>query len=228
MVFLKIKHGDITKMSMDEMRELKFKWNKMNKAAITICTYYLVPIFFVSVSTTVSLILQLFRLSIDYNMLENLLPLLLLIGLVLALVQMKYENIKGHIVTLLLYLLVLLTFIDSMGISLLSCITYLIILTPIFLVLRCIINYKMLLALKNMPGYPTFFYTVSSKLAHEIYLKNENQDGKQDIKKDDMKSERISKDYIPWNAFDGEIDKNKEKGANAGDENCIEEEGNDF
>lgn len=223
MAFLKIKHGDITKMSMDEMRELKFKWNKMNKAAITICTYYLVPIFFVSVSTTVRLILQLFRLSIDYNMLENLLPLLLLIGLVLALVQMKYENIKGHIVTLLLYLLVLLTF-DSRKISLLSCITYLIILTPIFLVLRCIINYKMLLALKKMPGYPTFFYTVSSKLAHEIYLKNENQDEKQDVKI----LEKLSKEYIPWNAFDEEIDKNKEKGANAGDENCIEEEGNDF
>ncbi len=228
MAFLKIKHGDITKMSMDEMRELKSKWDKMNKAAITICTYYLVPFFFVVISTTVSLIIQLVGLSLDYNMFKNILPFFIFIPLIFSIVQMKYDNIKGHLLTFLLYLFLLLILVYKIGFHFWLYVTAPILLVPIFLTFRCMLNYNIIIKLRKMPGYPTFFYTVSSKLAHEIYLKNENQDGKQDIKKDDMKSERISKDYIPWNAFDEEVDKNKEKGANAGDENCIKEEGNDF
>jgi hypothetical protein len=49
-----------------------------------------------------------------------------------------------------------------------------------------------------MPGYPTFYYTVTSKFADEIYLK------------DEKKSLQSTEDYKPWNAFDEETVKNIE------------------
>ena len=49
-----------------------------------------------------------------------------------------------------------------------------------------------------MPGYPTFYYTVTSRFADEIYLKGENEV---------LKS---TKDYKPWSAFEDETVKDTE------------------
>ena len=217
MDILIIKHGDIKEMNMDEMRELKARWDKMNKIAITVCNLYLAPFALVTLSATMRFVMQLLGLAIEFDtMIKNILPLALTISLLLALVQMKYDNIKGHMVTPSIYLLILLisTILTGLSYELLFVIP--LALLPVILTLRCIVNYNIIVQLREMPGYPTFYYTVSSKFADEIYLKEEK------------KPLQSTEDYKPWNAFDGEIDKNKEKGANAGDENCIEEEGNDF
>ncbi|NLA73651.1 MAG: hypothetical protein GX848_07470 [Clostridiales bacterium] len=218
MDILIIKHSDINEMNMDEMRELKARWDKMNKIAITVCNLYLAPFAFVTLSSTMRFVMQLLGLAIEFNtMIRNILPLVLTVTLLLALVQMKYDNIKGHIVTFLLYLSLLLISTFSTGFSMWLLLTIPLSLLPVILTLRCIVNYNIIIELREMPGYPMFYYTVSSKFADEIYLKEEK------------KPQQVTEDYKPWNAFDEETVKNKEdKGENSDDEDCIKEEGNDF
>lgn len=217
MDFLIIKHSDITKMDMDEMRELKAKWDKMNKIAITVCNLYLLPFALVTVSATTRFVFQLLGLMVDYQMLKNILPLALTVTLLLALVQMKYDNIKGHIVTFSIYFLILLISTVLIGLSYELLFVIPLTLLPVILTLRCILNYNIIIELSKMPGYPMFYYTVSSKLADEIYLKDETE------------PQQVTEDYKPWNAFDEETVKNiEDKGDSLDDENCITEEGNDF
>ncbi|OQA49417.1 MAG: hypothetical protein BWY46_00701 [Firmicutes bacterium ADurb.Bin300] len=185
-----IKHGDISKMDMDEARMLKSRIDKTNKTTVRICTFFLIPVAMISIFGTTRFILQIFGLSMNFELI-NIYPLLLLVALTLSLVRIKYDDFKGYAFTAGLYLSLLLTGLFwEIYLAL-----FLFSLIPMFFVLRSMFNYKILKELKLLPGYPFFIYTVAEKLAGDIYIREEAQ--------------KADEDYIPWNAFDDSSSKNE-------------------
>ena len=199
MDFLIIKHSDITKMNMDEMRELKARWDKMNKIAVILSACYLAPIIFVAAHAATIILWHIITKALvqEFNIsyVTNLLPIIISLCLILALVKMKATGIKGHIATIIIYVLIGLV---AFFIEPLYEYFFLASLIPMVFIFRCILNYYIIIELRKMPGYPTFYYTVSSKFADEIYLKEEK------------KPAQPIEDYKPWNAFEDETVKDTE------------------
>lgn len=187
-------------MNMDELRELKTKWDRMNSLAVKVCTFYLAPIGLLSVYGITIVFMHLITLALvsefKIDFIKNLFPILVLIGLIFCIVQMKYDNIKGHIGTIILYFAI---GAGAFSVDVNYDNFFALSLIPMFFVFRCVVNYKVIVELRTMPGYPFFIYTVAEKFADQVYIQDKRF----------SEIEPVSpEEYIPWNAFDENEDEN--------------------
>lgn len=193
MTIIRIKHGDISKMNMDELRELKTKWDKVNKMACRFSTYFLAPIAFMSIIGVTKAVILFFTLAVGWEFFMNLFPLVMFTGLTLFLVKMKNDDIKGYVGTIALYLTLCVAYYSVFTE------TVFVFLIPTLFIIRCLINYDILKKMREMPGYPFFIYTVAEKFADQVYIQDKRF----------SEIEPVSpEEYIPWNAFDENEDEN--------------------